>query len=330
MTLVALAAGLVVVANRSDLPAAWRALRGAGPGWLVALLLLVVLYLLDLGLRHMVAQRAVGLTPRWGSMLPAAWATHFVNAISKSGGFAGIAVLTAEGRRSDKPRGSVLAAALLVAVLDQLAFAMVLPFAILVLFLDGRFSAGDGVATAVFAVYVCVTVVAVVAATRGRGSVHALYALPGRFSTWVQRVVLRRTVQYEPDVERADELFDAITLLKGRLRSAVPAALAAVAVDVLAILQLWVALRAVGVHAGPAEPFVAYSVSTLFALVGIVPGGIGIVELSVGAVLHSFGTPVALAAAAVVLFRVAEFWIPFAIGAIVSHQYVLRPTVEPT
>jgi uncharacterized protein (TIRG00374 family) len=327
MALVALAAGLVVVANRSDLPAAWRALRGAEPGWLVPLLLLVVLYLLDQGLRHMVAQRAVGLTPRWRSMLPAAWATHFVNAISKSGGFAGIAVLTAEGRQSDKPRGAVIAAALLVAVLDQLAFAMVLPFAILVLFLDGRFSAGDGVAAAVFAVYVSVTLAAVVAATRGRGSVHALYALPGRFSAWVQRVVLRRTIQYELDEERADELFDAIMLLKGHLRAAVPAALAAVAVDVLAILQLWVALRAVGVHAGMAEPFVAYSVSTLFALVGIVPGGIGVVELSVGAVLHSFGTPIALAAAAVVLFRVAEFWIPLGIGAIASHRYVLRPTV---
>jgi uncharacterized protein (TIRG00374 family) len=330
MVLVAVAAGLVVLANRSELPAAWRALRGADPAWLIALVLLVALYLLDQGLRHMVAQRAVRLSPRWGSMLPAAWATHFVNAISKSGGFAGIAVLTAEGRRSGKPRGQVIAAALLVAVLDQLAFAMVLPFAILVLLLGGRFSAGDGVATVVFALYVCVTVAAVIAATRGRGSVHALYALPGRLSAWLQRVVLRRTVRYEPHEEPADELFEAITLLKGRLRTAIPAALAAVAVDVLAILQLWVALRAVGVHAGLTEPFVAYSISTLFALVGIVPGGIGVVELSVGAVLHSFGTPLALAAAAVVLFRVAEFWIPLAIGAIVSHRYVLRPTVGPT
>jgi len=125
-------------------------------------------------------------------------------------------------------------------------------------------------------------------------------------------------------------LFDAITLLKGRLRSAVPAALAAVGVDVLAILQLWVALRAVGVHAGPVEPFVAYSVSTLFALVGIVPGGIGVVELSMGAVLHSFGIPLALAAAAVVLFRLAEFWIPLAVGAVVSHQYVVRAPIECT
>ena len=319
-----------MLANRSDVPAAWRALRGADPAWAGVLVVLVALYLFDQGLRHVVAQRAVGLDPRWRLMLPTAWAAHFVNAISKSGGFAGIAVLTMEGRRSRKPRGLVIAAALLVAVVDQLAFAVVLPFAIVVLFLDGRFSPADGLAAVVFAVYVVVTVVAVVAATHSRSSVRALYALPGRFTAWVRRTVSTRFVVYEPDEARADELFDAITLLQGRARSAVPAALAAVAVDVLTILQLWVAFRAVGVHAGPAEPFVAYSVSTLFALVGIVPGGIGVVELSVGAVLHSFGTPVALAAAAVVLFRVAEFWIPLAIGAIASHRFVLRPAVGAT
>ena len=329
LVLVTLAAAVVVLANRSDLPAAWRALVSASPLWLVGLLVLVLLYLLDQGLRHMVAQRAVRLDPRWEAMLPAAWGSHFVNAISKSGGLAGIAVLTMEGRRSGKPRGQVIAAALLVAVLDQLAFAVLLPFAILVLLVGGRFTAGDGVATAVFALYVFVTAAAVIAATRGRSSVHTLYALPGRVAAWFQRVMLRRTVRYEADERQADELFEAITLLKGRLRTAIPAALAAVAVDVLAILQLWVALRAVGAHVGLAEPFVAYSVATLFALVGIVPGGIGVVELSVGAVLHSFGVPVALAAAAVVLFRVAEFWIPLALGAVVSHSYVLRPNVEP-
>lgn len=320
------AAVVLVLANRDDVPAAWHALRGAAPGWLVALGLLIVLSVLDQGLRHMVAQRAVRLHPRWRTMLPAAWSANFVNMVSKSGGLAGIAVLSAEGRRSGKPRGAVVAAALLVVVLDQLAFAVLVPFAILALLLGGRLSAAEGAATAVFALYVCATAAAVIAATRGRSSVHALYAVPGRLTAWLRRVVLRRPVSYEPNWQQADELYEAITLLRGRLRTAIPAALAAVGIDVLAVLQLWVSLRAVGVHVGITEPFVAYAISTLFALVGLVPGGIGVVELSVGAVLHSFGVPLGLAAAAVVLFRVAEFWIPLAIGAIVSHRYVLRPT----
>jgi len=282
-----------------------------------------------------VAQRALGLRPQWSSMLPTAWATQFVNAISKSGGFAGIAVLVAEGRRTGKSRAPVIAAALLVAVLDQLAFAMVLPFAILVLVLDGRFSAGDGIAVAVFAGYVAVTLGAVLAATRSRSSVRALYALPGTVTAWMRRrTLLRADGTQRPDAtqrpdstQRADELYDAVVLLRGDLRSAVPAALAAAAVDVLSILQLWVALLAVGVRVGPTEPFVAYSVSTLFALVGVVPGGIGVVELSLGAVLHSFGTPLASVAAAIVLFRVAEFWIPLAVGAISSRRFVRRVVV---
>lgn len=323
-----LGAVALVVVNREDVPAAWSALRNARVGWVVALVLLVVVYLLDQGLRQVVAQRAVELCPRWGSMLPAAWAAHFVNAVSKSGGFAGIAVLAAEGRRSGKARGAVLAAGLMVAVLDQLAFAAVVPFAILALVLGDRFSAADGVATGVFALYVGITVVAVIAAAQGRASVRALFALPGRCWAWSQRVVFRRSVRFRPDEDRADEMFEAIALVKRRPARAVPAALAAVAVDLLAVLELWVALRAVGVDVGPSVPFVAYSISTLFAVVGLVPGGIGVVELSVGAVLHSFGIPLSLAAAAVVLFRVGEFWIPLAVGAIASHRYMLRPTAE--
>ena len=324
----AAASALVVLANRSDLPAAWVALRRANLAWLLLLIALAACSLLDLALRHVVAQRAVGLRPEWRPMLPTAWATQFVNAISKSGGFAGIAVLLAEGRRSGKSRAAVIAAALLVAVLDQLAFAMVLPFAVLLLVVGGRFSTDDGIAIAVFGVYFVVTLTAVLAATRSRSSVRALYALPGKFATAVQRTLLRRPGRPRSDsTERADELFEATALLRGEIRSAVPAALAAVTVDVLAILELWAALLAVGAHVGPTEPLVAYGVSTLFALVGIVPGGIGVVELSVGAVLHSFGTPLATAAAAVVLFRIAEFWIPLAIGAISSHRFVPRSVV---
>jgi uncharacterized protein (TIRG00374 family) len=214
----------------------------------------------------------------------------------------------------------------MMAVLDQLAIAAVVPFAILALVVGNRFTAVDGVATAVFALYVGFTVAAVIAATRGRGSVRALFSLPGRCWARFRRVVLRRAAHYQPDEARADELFEAIERLKRRPRSAIPAALAAVAVDLLAVLELWLALRAVGVDVGLAVPFVAYSISTLFAVAGLVPGGIGVVELSTGAVLRSFGVPLALAAAAVVLFRVAEFWIPLAVGAIASHRYVLRPT----
>jgi len=327
----AAATALLVLGNRSDLPAAWGALRSANLAWLLLLIALVACSLLDLALRHVVAQRAVGLRPEWRPMLPTAWATQFVNAISKSGGFAGIAVLVAEGRRSEKSRSAVIAAALLVAVLDQLAFAMVLPFAVLLLVVGGRFSAGDGIAIAVFGVYVVVTLTAVLAATRSRSSVRALYSLPAKLVTALQRTLVRRPVRLKPDAtERADELFEATALLRGEIRSVIPVALAAVAVDVLAILQLWAALLAVGVHVGPTEPLVAYAVSTLFALVGIVPGGIGVVELSVGAVLHSFGTPLAAAAAAVVLFRAAEFWIPLAIGAISSHRFVPRSVVGAT
>ena len=80
--------------------------------------------------------------------------------------------------------------------------------------------------------------------------------------------------------------------------------------------------QALGVSTGPVVPLVSYAVATLFATVGFVPGGIGLVEVSTAAVLHSFGVPLGVALAAAVCARVAEFWIPLAVGAAIGHRYI--------
>jgi uncharacterized protein (TIRG00374 family) len=77
---------------------------------------------------------------------------------------------------------------------------------------------------------------------------------------------------------------------------------------------LWAALAAVGGGNRPVLALVAYAISALFGVVGVLPGGLGFVEVSTAAVLVSFGVPLGLAAAAVVLFRVWDYWLPAAVG----------------
>ena len=90
------------------------------------------------------------------------------------------------------------------------------------------------------------------------------------------------------------------------------------AVEACAVLQLTAAIAATGqgIHVVPAV--VAYSVGLLFAIVGVVPGGIGLVEVSATGVLVASGIDVVPAAAAVLLFRVAELWTPVALGAVAA------------
>ena len=48
--------------------------------------------------------------------------------------------------------------------------------------------------------------------------------------------------------------------------------------------------------------------------------GLGFVEVSLGAVFVGFGIPGATAAAAVLVFRVFELWLPVVIGGALSHR----------
>jgi len=83
---------------------------------------------------------------------------------------------------------------------------------------------------------------------------------------------------------------------------------------------LWASLAAVHVHVGPLAVFAAFVASVLFSFVGFVPGGLGLVELSMVRVLTSFGAPKVPAVAAVVIYRLLDLWLPVLVGAFTARH----------
>lgn len=90
--------------------------------------------------------------------------------------------------------------------------------------------------------------------------------------------------------------------------------------DLVHVVWLWAALHAVGASAGLDVALVAYGIATLFGIIGFLPAGLGFLEVGMAAALASYSTPVAQATAAVVLFRLAELWLPLAVGAIAARS----------
>jgi len=72
---------------------------------------------------------------------------------------------------------------------------------------------------------------------------------------------------------------------------------------------------------------IAYCVSVMFGMIGFLPAGLGFVEISLAATLVSFGSTVASATAAAVVFRVFELWIPLLAGGLVVRDLGHRPRV---
>jgi len=316
--LVAVCAATFGVANRRDLPGLLRTLTAARPVWCLTAGVLMLAWMANDACLQWATLRATGVRMKFTKVVAGSEVAHFLNLTTKSAGAAGIAGFRAEARRSGLPENSVTAGYVLGALLTEWAFAAALLASFLVLAADRRLTAPTLVALCVFALYACARVVLLVAASRNRARVRALFRVPVRFAAWV-----RHRSPNEADVRSdaaADQLYDSLQLVRGRPGSLIPAAGHALATEVIAAATLWSCLHAVGASLGPLQSLVAYSVAGLFGIVGFLPGGLGFVEVSLGAVLVGFGASGVTAAAAVMLYRLFELWLPVLIGGGLSYR----------
>jgi uncharacterized protein (TIRG00374 family) len=96
------------------------------------------------------------------------------------------------------------------------------------------------------------------------------------------------------------------------------------------IACLWFALRAGGANVGFDVALLAVTVSSVATLVPLVPGGLGIVEATMPAVMHHFGVPYDQGLAAALVYRSLGTFIPAGAGvlAVFTLRSHLTPTVE--
>ena len=316
--LLGLVAVAFVVANRGEVPNTWRILTAARPMWCLAAGALTVLWMAnDTGLQR-ATLRATGVRMSIGKVVLGASVAHFLNLTTKSAGAAGLAGFRAEARRAGLPENSVTAGYVLGALLTEWAFAVALLASFVVLASHGHLSAADLVGAAVFALYAGSRVLMLIAASRDRDRLRRVMRLPIRWWSSIRR---RSPTEGIARSDRAaDELFDSLQLVRSRGGVLLPAVGHAVATELIAAAVLWACLHAVGISLGPLQSLVAYSVSGLFGIIGFLPGGLGFVEVSLSAVLVAFGTAGATAAAAVVLYRLFEWWMPVVIGGALAHR----------
>ena len=108
---------------------------------------------------------------------------------------------------------------------------------------------------------------------------------------------------------------EAVALLAGRL-----------AFDYLCLLG---ALRATGSHPRPSLVLLAYAVAGVIGLVPITPGGLGIIEATLSALLVLAGVHVGDALLATLAYRVASYWLPLVAGPVAYGLFRRRYRSAP-
>lgn len=86
---------------------------------------------------------------------------------------------------------------------------------------------------------------------------------------------------------------------------------------------LWVLLLAIGAPARLEAVFTCFMISSVVRSLSIfVPGGLGIFDAASVIMLESFGTPMAAALSATLLFRGLSFWAPMVPGVLIARRVV--------
>ena len=88
----------------------------------------------------------------------------------------------------------------------------------------------------------------------------------------------------------------------------------ALGVDAGLLTVLWLAAKSVGVALSPEALLVSYSVGTTLAIFSVTPSGVGIMEPAMLLSMTRYGVHIGTATAAIALFRLVGFWLPFGLG----------------
>ncbi len=83
-------------------------------------------------------------------------------------------------------------------------------------------------------------------------------------------------------------------------------------------------VRATGVKPDPSLVLLAYAVAGLLALIPITPGGLGIVEAGLSALLILAGVPGGDAVVATLAYRIISYWLPIFVGPFAYFAFRLR------
>ncbi len=131
------------------------------------------------------------------------------------------------------------------------------------------------------------------------------------------------------DSERVNEIVEQVA---GRLNEIVKdrelverAAIWATLNWLLDAASLFVFIRAFGDWANVVGVLVAFGLANVIAVIPLTPGGLGFVEATLATTLVAFGVDKAVAALAVGMYRLAQFWLPIPVGGISYFTLRQRP-----
>ncbi len=270
--------------------------------------------------------KATGTPLSMKVLLPAAIELNFVNHIFPSGGVSGFSYLTIRLRHEDISTAKATLAQLVRFMMVFVTFIGLLLLAVILLALQdqvNRFIILMATALTVSILFATLTVLYVIGTEyRIRDFTRGMSRLLNRL-IHIVRPGHPETIDLGQVEKTFTELHNDYVLLRRDLRKMWPAITWALIANVAEIGLIYIAFVAHGAWINPGALIIAYAIATVAGLLAILPGGLGVYEPLMAAVLLSAGVSGTVALSATLVSRVVMLGLALGTGYVL-YQRALR------
>jgi uncharacterized membrane protein YbhN (UPF0104 family) len=327
----ALFAGWFVLSHADDFLPTLGKVVSLGPTALPVGLALVGLGVLNRGLQTHASFRLVELDAPLAPMVKLSAMSYATNKMVKSGGAAGLVPYLAHADRVGESRARTTAGYLSSKVAETISLCVLVAAALTAGTTTGSLHDGALYGAIGSGVYAAVVGIGLVLMASRRSLVVAIAAR----SRLIRAQLRARFGQPVRDVDgcAGHELACAMARLRGDWRATTALLGTAVLGKLLGCAALFLVLTGMGIHLPIATTLLIYTLTIMAALIGPLPGGIGVADASLGALLVANGVSGPAAAGAVIAFRLLDLWLPLVVGAVAgAHHWHTRrePVVSPS
>jgi len=297
--------------------------------WLIAAILLQLLYYLGYTAIYHYAFATVDVRSSIWELMPVTYASLFVNLVAPSGGAAGAALFVDEVARHGQSRARATVGVLLMMVIDFGVLGLIVIGSLGVLGVMGDLKLYEVVAALILLLFVGMMAAALLLGRWQpqwlRNLLHWIQRIVNRLGRWVFRPQVLDDSWSERIAEEFVTAAQAMLMRPGALSLTVFVALLAHGVNLLSLYTIFLAFQEPA-HLGIL--LVGYAMTILFTIVSPTPNGVGVVEGLLPVIYLSMGLPAGSATVISLTYRGITFWLPMLAGFLLLRRLKLFTAPE--
>lgn len=323
---------VLVIITRHQIAETFRRLVDLNYFWLALILPLQLVNFWSAGKFYQSYLKTLGEEVKSTTMFAAALEMNFVNHVLPSGGVSGFGYLGLRFKKLGIPASK---STLTQVVRHSLTFLSFIIYLFLAMFLLAIFGSASRIMVASSVTIIFLVLI-------GAGLLTYLISSASRikkFMAFLPKAVnrlfnlFRREKKPTIDIERIEQLFEDLhgdyLQMRRNWKSLKAPFWWTMLMNLTELTTILVVYLAFGSFVNPGAIIVAYAVASTAGLIAVLPGGVGIYEGLMTAVMASAGIPKALALSATLVYRIMTMLLFIPIGFVLYQMALKRGIVEP-